>query len=134
MLRSALLLAVPAALCAQGQTPRSLLDLKLFYQQNCVKCHGLDGSATSQDGKRLKGLDFTSPNEMKGLTDAGLAKKIRNGIFFGQVMPAFKKELSEAEIQLLVQEIVRKAVKGQPIAPKVDTTPVAPSPIQSEKP
>lgn len=133
MLRSALLLSLPAALCAQGQTPRSLLDLKLFYQQNCVKCHGLDGSATGPDGKRLKGMDFTSANEMKGLTDAGLAKKIRNGIFFGQVMPAFKKDLTEGEIRMVVQEIVRKAVKGQPIAPKVDTPPMAP-PLKTEKP
>lgn len=127
MVRSLLLLSAAAALSAQSKAPRSLAELKIFFQVNCVKCHGIDGSATGADGKRLKGQDFTSAKEMKGTTDAELARTIRNGIFFGRVMPSFKNELSEEEIKLIVQEIVRKAAKGKPIAPLVDSVPVRPA-------
>lgn len=134
MVRSALFMLCVTGLVAQAaESPRSVLDLKLFFQQNCVKCHGLDGSARGPEGKRLKGRDFTSEKEMKGTTEAGLAKTIRNGIFFGKVMPAFKKELTEEEARLLVREIILKAVKGQPIAPQVDPRPLVPRSIRPEK-
>lgn len=135
MARSAFTLLLATVLSAQTPAAqRSVMDLQIFYQRNCVICHGLDGSATDSEGKRLRGRDLTSPKEMKGTTDANLAKTIRNGIFFGQAMPAFKKVLSDEEIQILVKEIVRKAVKGQPIAPKADTLPVAPKPPASAEP
>jgi mono/diheme cytochrome c family protein len=67
-------------------------DLRLFYLQNCARCHGEDGSATRPDGKKLGGRDFTSEKDMKGETDESMAKTIRKGIFFGAVMPSFKKK------------------------------------------
>jgi hypothetical protein len=41
---------------------------------------------------------------------------IRQGIFFGWIMPAFKGQLSEADAGLMVKELLRKAQKGEPIA------------------
>ncbi len=100
-----------------ADTPaKTLAELKSFYAASCVKCHGADGSATA-DGKKLGGRDFTDVAKNAKETDAGMAKTIRKGIFFGTVMPAFKDRLSEEEALLLVKEIVRKAEKGKVIAP-----------------
>jgi mono/diheme cytochrome c family protein len=95
---------------------RPLPELRQLYVQHCARCHGLDGSATSPEG-RLKGLDFTSARDMKGRTDQDLANSIASGVFFGLKMPAFRTVFSEAEIQLLVRDILRKAQKGKAIAP-----------------
>jgi mono/diheme cytochrome c family protein len=93
-------------------------ELKAFFQQNCVRCHGLDGSAVSPEGKHLKGFDFTSAKAMSGKTDQELACTIRKGLFFGLAMPSFKDQLSEADALLLVREVLRKAEKGKAIDPK----------------
>lgn len=113
-----ILLASSASILLQAQAPqpRSVDQLKAFYAQSCVRCHGADGSARDAEGRKLKGRDLTDPS-MKGEKDASLEKTIRKGIFFGKAMPAFGKDLSEVEIQLLVKEIVRKAEKGKVIAP-----------------
>jgi mono/diheme cytochrome c family protein len=113
---TALSLLSLATLAQAPAAPRDAEQLRAFYQQNCVRCHGLDGSAKDPEGKKLKGRDLTDPS-MKNEKDASLEKTIRKGIFFGKAMPAFGKELSDAEIQLLVKEVVRKAEKGKAIAP-----------------
>jgi mono/diheme cytochrome c family protein len=118
------LVAVPASLVLLAQAPpsgspqpRSVDQLRAFFAENCVRCHGTDGSAHDASGKNLKGKDLTDPKEMKGESDADLEKTIRKGIFFGRAMPAFGKVLSDADIQLMVREVVRKVEKGKPIAP-----------------
>jgi len=108
---SLLLLAAPAA----GQAPRDVDQLKAFYRQKCVSCHGGDGSAVAADGRKLRGLDFTDPRAMRGRDDSAMARTIRKGLFFGLRMPGFKKELSEEEARLMVAEVVRKAEKGKAI-------------------
>ncbi len=117
---AALLLLLPALLGAQeaapAAPPRSVDALKAFYQQNCVRCHGPDGSARDATGKKLGGRDFTDPKENRE-PDAAMAKTIRKGIFFGRVMPSFKAQLSEEEALTIIKEIVRKAEKGKLIAP-----------------
>lgn len=117
-MRPALLLTLAlGTIGLQADTPaKSVTELKAFYSANCVKCHGLDGSATA-DGKKLGGRDFTDAAKNAKQTDAEMAKTIRKGIFFGTVMPAFKDRLSEEDALLLVKDIVRKAEKGKVIAP-----------------
>jgi mono/diheme cytochrome c family protein len=109
-----------AALCVAGEAKasRSVDELKSFYQMRCVACHGVDGSARGADGKSLKGMDFTDAKAMKGVTDEKMAKTIRGGIFFGWVMPSFKKELPDEDIALMVKEVLRKAEKSRTIEPK----------------
>lgn len=115
LMPAALLMATPLG----GQAPtRSVEDLRSFYAQACVRCHGVDGSARGEGGKRLGGRDFTDAAAMAGDSDEALAKTIRKGIFFGVVMPAYKAQLSEAEAALLVREILRKAERGKAIVPE----------------
>ena len=109
-----LLLSGLSGLAAQDPPKK---DLRAFFAINCIVCHGPDGSARGADGSRLKGQDFTDAKDMKGFTDAELAKTIRKGKLFGR-MPSFKDRLSEAEIMELVQQIVRKAEKGKAITPE----------------
>jgi len=112
ILIAGLALALPSA----AQAPRDAARLRAFFHENCVKCHGEDGSAVGIDGKKLKGLDFTDPKLMAGRDDPELAKTIRKGIFFGLGMPSFKKQLTDAEIQTLITEVLRKAEKGKTIS------------------
>lgn len=91
--------------------------IKSFYQNNCVKCHGADGSATGEDGKKLKGEDFTDQKWRDDTKDEKMTKTIMKGIFFGLAMPSFKDQLTQEEAQLIVTEIIRKSEKGKIIAP-----------------
>lgn len=116
---SALLAA--GALGAQAVPAKTVDDLKAFFAQNCVKCHGTDGSALGPEGKKLGGRDFTDAKRMAADQDADLVKTIRKGIFFGMVMPSFKGQLSEEEAGLLVREVLRKAEKGKAIVPEGGT-------------
>lgn len=111
-------LLVAGALGAQVPPARTVNDLKAFFAQNCVKCHGADGSAQGPEGKKLGGRDFTDAKKMAKDQDADLVKTIRKGIFFGMVMPSFKGQLSEADATLLVREVLRKAEKGKAIVPE----------------
>ena len=94
-----------------------LRDIKKFYQNHCVKCHGADGSATGEDGKRLKGEDFTDKKWLSDTKDEEMINTIMKGKFFGMAMPAFKDKLTQEEAQLIVTEIIRKSKKGKIIAP-----------------
>lgn len=115
------LLLLVSALGAQAPAPsRTVPELRAFFAQHCVKCHGADGSARSPEGKKLGGFDFTDAAKLAKESDADLVKTIRKGIFFGLVMPSFKKDLTEAEAELLAREILRKAEKGKAVAPQAE--------------
>ena len=116
--RSLLLCGTLPALAQAAQPARSADQLKAFYAQNCIRCHGADGSAVDADGKRLKGADFTDFNAMAKEKDASLAKTILKGTFFGLGMPSFKEQLSPEEAQAMVAEVLRKVQKGRAIGPQ----------------
>jgi mono/diheme cytochrome c family protein len=106
--------------------PRSVNELKGFFRDHCVRCHGEDGSARDASGKKLGGLDFTAAavafREMTGPSSQRetrtMIRTIRKGIFFGITMPSWKSFLSEDEAALLVKEVLLKAEKGKAIAPE----------------
>jgi len=115
--RSLLFATLVSGLAALSVPPsRPPGDLRIFFRQTCAACHGLDGSATSPEGQRLKGRDFTSPEAMKGLTDADLETTIRKGLFFGMRMPSYGSQLSDADIKAMVR-IIREARRGRPVDP-----------------
>jgi mono/diheme cytochrome c family protein len=94
-----LLLFVPSTALAADMAP--------FFNQNCAPCHGKDGSANTPAGKSTKAKDLRSP-EVQKKTDEELATQIRNG---KGPMPAFKKRLTENEINELVDYIRALAKK-----------------------
>jgi len=104
---------------ALAQGPKRM-DLKEFYQQNCARCHGPDGSAVSTDGKKLKGQDFIDQDWQRNTGDEEMVKTILKGKFFGLAMPKFKGVLTEEEARWIVTDIIRNSKKGQVIAPEVE--------------
>jgi mono/diheme cytochrome c family protein len=106
------MLVLAAILLTQAPPARSAAELRAVYQEACAACHGRDGSAMSPEGLRLKGRAFTSPEEMKGLSDADLAATIRKGLLFGLRMPSFRKQLTDEEIAGMVR-LIRGARKGE---------------------
>jgi mono/diheme cytochrome c family protein len=111
-----LLLAICIAPVLAQKEPASK-DLKAFYQQNCTRCHGPDGSAVSAEGKKLRGRNFTDPKWLRDTGDDEMVKIILKGIFFGWVMPSFKDILTADEAQRMVTDLIRMSKKGQVIAP-----------------
>lgn len=125
----AVLLCALAAMAAVAQAPalapkaKSVDELKAFYQQNCIRCHGLDGSSRSADGKKLGGLDFTrAARDFHALSGPAserevqtMVRTIQKGLFFGITMPAWKDHLTQEDANLMVREILLKAEPGKPI-------------------
>lgn len=121
-----LILALPAA---GAQAPeakaKSIQELKAFFEQNCTRCHGRDGSARNAEGKKLGGLDFTkAAQDFRTLGGPAsereirtMSRAIRKGIFFGRAMPAWKDQLSQEDATRMVREILLKAEPGKAIAP-----------------
>lgn len=92
-------------------------DLRAFYQQNCVDCHGPDGSAVSEEGQKLSGQDFTDPDWKRDTGDDKMVKTILKGKFFGWAMPSFQDDLTPDEARQMVTDIIRKSKKGHMIEP-----------------
>ena len=118
----ALLSALVLAVCIAPVLAQEALgkDLRVFYQQNCVSCHGPDGSAFSAEGKKLSGRNLTDPDWQRGTRDDKMIKAILKGKFFGLAMPGFKDTLTGDEVQRMVTNIIRKSKKGQVIAPDAE--------------
>ena len=114
---------------AQAQAPqgRSVPELEAFYQQNCSRCHGPDGSAHTLDGKKLGGADFTAlAKALKSQGDLAtnrevrtMVKTIQKGLLFGLSMPAWKQQLSEEESLRMIREVLLKAEPGKVIGAAV---------------
>ncbi|GLH73508.1 hypothetical protein GETHLI_20100 [Geothrix limicola] len=112
-----------------GPSPKSVNQLKAFFQQNCIRCHGADGSAHNAEGKKLSGLDFTkAARDFSALNGPAADREIRamvhaiqKGLFFGLSMPAWKDQLSEEDSTLMVREVLLKAEPGKPIQPQPET-------------
>jgi len=98
-----LLFAVPNAAKAQAGKDD---DGQKLYDQNCVKCHGADGSGTTVVGKAVGAKDLRAP-EAKKLTDAEIFAQIDQG---KGNMPPFGGTLSKSQINSLVA-IVRELSK-----------------------
>ena len=115
LLSALLLVALTTLVFAEDPADK---DLGLFYQENCTRCHGTDGSALGPDGKRLKGHDLTDEEWLRNTDDEEMVNAILNGKFFGLAMPKFKDSLSRDEARRMVTDIIRKSTKGKAIGPE----------------
>lgn len=68
-------------------------DGKIIFENECAKCHGLDGTKGRFGAKNL---------QKSKLTDAEYLKIVSNGKF---IMPAWKKRLSGEQINQVINYI-----------------------------
>lgn len=79
-------------------------DVKLFFQRTCAACHGLDGSGRGMNGQKLPGRILSDARWQGGKKDSELVKSILKG---KGGMPSFQSQLTEAEVESLVTEVIR---------------------------
>ena len=77
----------------------SAADPRATYNAKCANCHGRDGRSKTARGRRTHSRDLTDANWQNDVSDERLFNSIHNG---RGKMPAFKKSLSENEIDALV--------------------------------
>jgi cytochrome c6 len=87
-----------AALAASSVTYAQKNDGQAIFQQACVGCHGPDGKAATDTGKRLQAADLTA-SDIQQKSDSELAKTVKSG---KGKMPAWEGKLSDDEIKAVV--------------------------------
>lgn len=94
--------ALPGAL-ARDASAKHPSDL---FLKHCAECHGADGKAQTEDGKRLKAEVFAAPGwvEKKRSKADKLVLSVLNG--HGKKMPAFKDKLTPEQAKSLVEKDV----------------------------
>lgn len=95
-------LAADHAASGAADTPAAGHPSEL-YMKKCAKCHGDDGKAQTEKGKKMKAQDFTDPDFQQHTSDDKLIDAITNGT--EKNMPAFGKTLSAEEIAGLAKEV-----------------------------
>jgi mono/diheme cytochrome c family protein len=90
-------------------------DPKTNWMNNCMQCHGPDGSANTSMGKALNAKDLTNAGIQSSFTDAQAAAAIKDGVTKDGItrMIAFGGKLSDEEINALVA-YVRTLKKQSP--------------------
>jgi cytochrome c oxidase cbb3-type subunit 3 len=86
-------------LAASGQ---ALADRSETFQTYCVACHGDDGKANTEEGKKKGARDLTNKKWQASVADERLQKSITKG---RDKMPKFATKLTEDEIKALVNEV-----------------------------
>ena len=76
-----------------------------LFKQYCAKCHGEDGRAETERGKKLKARNFTDADWQQSKSDAELIDSVTNGK--EDDMPPFGKKLTKEQIETLVKRDVR---------------------------
>jgi cytochrome c6 len=69
-----------------------------IFQQQCIGCHGPDGHAQTDMGKKVGAADLTS-DAVQQQKDSQLEKVVKNG---KKKMPSFSDKLSDDEIHALI--------------------------------
>ena len=88
------LVALPSPARAEGRSEN--------FQTYCTPCHGDDGKANTEQGKKKSARDLTKAKWQASVKDERLMESITKG---RGKMPAFGKKLSEDEVKALVKEV-----------------------------
>jgi mono/diheme cytochrome c family protein len=83
----------------QANYPKDKVDAHALFNENCAKCHGMDGRARTFHGRLVGAQNFTDAKWRTNVTDEEMSDAIKKG---PKAMPAFGKKLSQAEIDALV--------------------------------
>jgi len=84
---------------AQANYPEDKVDAHALFNENCARCHGMDGRARTFHGRLVGAQNFTDKKWQANVTDEEMSDAIKKG---PKAMPAFGKKLSQAEIDALV--------------------------------
>ena len=97
---------IPASLIAASVVfvadKASAADGKAVFDTNCAKCHGTDGKGATKMGQKVGVKDLTDPKVQAELSDAKIAKTVKEGVTVGDKpkMKAFP-ELSAEDIKAI---------------------------------
>lgn len=72
-----------------------------IFEQQCVGCHGSDGRAQTDMGKKVQAADLTS-GAVQQQSDSQLEKVIKGG---KKKMPSFDQKLSDDEVRAVIAYI-----------------------------
>ena len=79
-------------------------DAGTIYSRQCVSCHGRDGRGRTRRGRQTHARDMTNASWQDDVSDERLFNSISNG---RGKMPAFRKKISENDIDALVAYVRR---------------------------
>lgn len=82
----------------------AVADVATSYNRQCVSCHGRDGRGRTRRGRQTHARDMTNPEWQDDVSDERLFNSISNG---RGKMPAFRKKISENDIDALVAYVRR---------------------------
>ncbi len=74
---------------------------------NCAKCHGTDGKAQTEEGKKKGARDLTNGKWQRTISDQRMIRSITRG---REMMPAWGKVLTPEQVKELVKEVRSLAV------------------------
>ncbi len=78
-------------------------DTKATYEDQCAKCHGVDGKGETKMGKKLGAKDYTSAKVQEEMKDDKAYKVTKEGLKEGdKVIMKPAEGLSDADIKALV--------------------------------
>jgi cytochrome c1 len=97
---------VPIAIAALALSATSLLarDAKALYEDQCAKCHGLDGKGQTKMGQKLNAKDYTDATVQANLKDEAGFKAIKEGLKDkdGKALMKPTEDVSDDEAKALV--------------------------------
>ncbi len=79
-------------------------DAARTYNSKCATCHGRDGRGKTLRGRRTHSRDLSSGDWQNDVSDERIYNSISNG---KGKMPAFKKSLTDSQINELVSYVRR---------------------------
>lgn len=83
----------------QASQSSKIKEAKKVFKQNCVKCHGTDGTGNTTQGKTIGASNLTDPEWQERVEDKRLINIIKHGR--GE-MPAFTEKLTDDQIDSLM--------------------------------
>jgi mono/diheme cytochrome c family protein len=97
--RLALLLSLSLATTASAE------DAAELWTQKCKSCHGPDGRAQTQMGKKESIVDLSQPAWQKAQTDEDIREVITEGSSRNKKMKPYKEKLTPEQIDSLVKYV-----------------------------
>lgn len=97
------LLTVVVAVLALAAWNAQAADAKELYNQECKKCHGVDGKGDTKMGKKTGAKDYSDPKVQAEMKDDKAFKVIKEGLKEGdKVLMKPSEDLTDEQIKALI--------------------------------